>query len=244
MNKIQELVKELDVLEIQAGVNPEDFPMESRASHTIVKRQAQDRFDELSMQYKSMLQDNLAVLFLVSDDEEKQAKFLELADKEGASVVVDVNALYKRLANIIDSMFLNDRQYTPNHAHRLMQELVLEGRQVGVFNLTNLNYTPIFLNNLTETTTFVKQTVRNGTGDGVNILAITKQVLNLALQKRLTGRMVPIIMTGITQEELPAFQQAFVVNHLVNLDKNSKVDKKFVVHTLTDLIHNFDLSKK
>lgn len=241
MNKFVEILKSINELSPLADRDLSDIPSGGYAGFAAAKRNAQDTVEKLKQEYRDLLLVNAAVVFLVTEKNDpeyfdKVTKFVDISTKEGVNVIIDGSDLYNRMASKLDHAVSMDprRQYMVDHAVGFAESLREEARKVDI-RTGSVGYSErLVLNNFEETLDFVKNTVRNLYGDIINALFIRKSLVDQALEAKHSTKMLPVVVYGLTTNEVENMKPSFNVNLTINLD-DVKVDKKFALTQFSDL---------
>ena len=236
MNNTADLAKAVTEVYAQANVNVDDFPPNSRASHEIVKRQAQDRLAELTEKYKAAINDSIGCVLLYGDPERVQ-KFLKHLPETECNIVLDARDMYQEIAEVVHPMIGNDRKYTPNHMAKIMQLVMELARDNGIEIFDNIEYQVEFVQNTLALRKIIQRGMRKQYTDKFNLQVIKNRILNKAFEQRFSGTALPVVLHGLSPEEAEYFARTIKTNVCLNLDDQPRIDKKLVTTTIQDLVN-------
>lgn len=218
--ELKDVLAALESAKTDAAINPEEWPAHTRPSIEIRKRQAQDSVESLTKQYRDLLRKGVEVIAVIGP-EDKVAKFKDVVEDEGSSVVVDAGSLYVKLATPVDATIGREREFRVPQLYRLIEEMAEMGKQLGIRSLPYPNdpntlgkTVPTF----EDTVAAVRTSIRATGGDELMIRYIEEQALKEAEAVGYTQRVLPVVVFGLTEPEVTALSSTLFAGNVTIID--------------------------
>lgn len=212
-DQLQTLLNEIKFCKERINMSPDDYPIRLKSAYTIAAREARDRIAKLLEEYTMAVQRNSITVAVVGSTE-YTAKFEELARNVGVSLVADVSAFYKKIAEKIEPSIGQGREWTPNQHSLAIQYALHEGIDLGMKE-AEYDGTVAFRNsivrNFADTVEATRDTVRSGLKDVLVNLFVRKMLRDQAVDNNLAPESeIGVLLTGLrTQDEAQALLQSW-----------------------------------
>lgn len=175
----------------------------TRPSAQLRKTQGQEASERLTREYGQALPRHAFRVFIVG---ERAQEFAAFAAENGA-VCVDGAELYTLLAKGVEqSQDPKGPKFGPHQQLRLTAELMFYGKSQGYLSV--MAPSPRVRDLDAPTPTFgdlldkVRAAVRSTNADDLNRLYLEKKILATAISKNANTDIIPVIITGLTTEEI------------------------------------------
>lgn len=236
MSTLEELIKKMDSVSKDATRNLEDIHPGVRGGWTARIAEAKEEMKKLRAEYKKALLGNGVAIFL-SGDSVKAGEFAKLIHDSGEGLVADAEALYKRLASVVEPTFGETRQWGVGQTHKLHMALQEVMSEIGLVEIPMPDVTknPI-LRTTDEIVAHIRQIVRASCGDAFNSLYMGEQALKDALQIRYMGVLAPVAVLNWKDDEAAGLAMSFAKGSAtVNLTEDDTINKEFLTKAFTEV---------
>lgn len=206
MNRLKELLDQIDDKTAESKVDPGAAPFATRHGTEALVRNAKQALPQLESLYKEEV---MANVFLVGVSGPNQEAFAKLAETGFGTRTLDYNLVLNKLTERIQARH-QIGTYTPQEGFVLIDELV---RLKKEYNMTQI---PMPRNNGYSEGAFngtlaegIAKVIRVNYGNSLHSAIIRREIGNEALKDRFSGKYYPIILlnyeeaTGIDTKFLP-----------------------------------------
>lgn len=200
---LQSIMNEYTAQSAAAARNPEEYHYASRPGIEMAIRAAKDKVDALEKQYQAELLKNGVAIFL--DGPQATA----LAAHAGV-LAVDAEALYRRVAELVDPTLGSSRTFTANQASRALTELRNIGVELHIASMKQMDFGPAAeVPTLSDTLAIIRKGVRNALRDDLNRMYIEAALVRQALSLKFTGNSAPVFILNAIPEEREGLASLF-----------------------------------
>lgn len=232
--RLEKLVDELILTEEAANINLDYESPKTIQGKAIAKREAQEKLGSLLAQYEEFLLQGLAAIFTVGDAD-KQARFAKLASDEGSTITVECDSLYQRLADEVEGSMRTDRLFEPSQFARLLSAVSTVAKELKIAELPVIKYRDgAMLKTREDLVDHIRYLVRDALGDSLNRIYLSKKIVDAAMKSRYRQSVVPVVVTGATQEETEGLA-GFFNKRVVIANVQEDVTSEYVIQTFNDL---------
>lgn len=235
------IVKDLTVNQKRASYDLETAPWQTRASLSNMVQDAKAEVKALKTEYTRRVRSNSFGVF-VFGSKERVKRFAELAEAEAGMFVVSASALYESLATKINPSFGTSREFGANQLAGLHEGLkdfanALDlSTRVKTPDLATLTH----VKDYSELVDYIRALVRTTEGDNLVSASVDDQINKSAIEAEYTGKMLPVVVTGMSQEEVSTLTALFTNAATVELgdedeEGSKEITKEFVLEKLTSL---------
>lgn len=233
--EIKNLIDQIQETRKLADRDPDTLTGSTRVGMLTAINQAKHELTSLTNRYGTELFKNVRGVF-VTGDSIKAAQFASLPQKEGESLTVDVDAMYRRIADPVEPSIANSthRELKPEHVNIMISVLRDIGQELDLIDLPMLNIKeyPILANS-TQVFDFVKNVVRESIGDTLNRDYFVKETVAQAIKTLYSKPVTNIVLLNASPEEIEAFKSIFTSGHqVVAVTETDDVDAVFVAKSL------------
>lgn len=174
----------------------------------IRKREAEEQVVSLTAGYRAAIENCIVKVFVTG---ERAAAFAEAMDRKNA-ITVDGSTIYREFAKAVEpSMDHKQRQFTTTQLLLLMQVMQpwMAKRKVYALNRPTLEAADMDVvhkdsESVVET---VRKSFRNANNDDVLLYDLTERVMEKVVEKQAATLVVPVLITGVTDEETQSLQK-------------------------------------
>lgn len=186
-----------------AGMNPDDYPRNTRAGFQMAANQARAELVGLERAYLTELQRRSVTVFVLGAPADVKA-FVGLAGRAGVAVCCDASDTYRRIAQKVDRSIGPDRNWTA-HQHALAVENALsEAVDLG-FQDANIDnrrsFQPRSVQTLEAVVEAVRETIVDRLGHDIARCALRKAIAQQAVEKGLADGPVGVLLHGARTED-------------------------------------------
>lgn len=241
-------VKELAATEL------ENWPPSGRPGMEVAVNQAKIQVKSLLGQYRTLMADNSAVVY-VNGTDEKCAKVEEEGRIQG-TVVVDGSGLYRSIAENVYSKLGDQKRLLPVFVVEIQNQL---NQAANSFNI-NASWLQVDtasynaeIKGIADLIKIVRDTARTSTpgyvpplGDTLAVLAAREQFFAMCEQTTLAELPVAVMVSRLQPEELKGFQEGFMPGRPFTVLEASKVKsaEKSLVDASKELAKKLGLDSK
>ena len=249
-SKIQSLNERVDNIvdtEKLATIDLEAWPRNTLASISNTVNEAKDRLGDLKKKYFNRVAELTIGIFVLGDEAERVA---QIAEEVGETLTVRADALYTRLADMIDPVLPDSREFSVIAFNRLIQGLSDVGHELDVKAMDMPKFNLGKVADVAALVAFIRETVRNAFGDDINRLYLTAEIQKKALASKFKGSGLGVVIIGLQGADEVAGLSSVVAKFGEKVFTNSDaavaniVDKDFVLATLQSVAEKFKSKKK
>lgn len=232
------LVKKLESTKrLAASIDLEAWPLKTRASAALRKRQEEDLIESLRLEYGTYIK-TATVLIYPRGPAEKVAKFCEIAVDEFDAISLDANAIYGEIAKAVKPSIGNDNLFSATQGHIVLRELDHFARKFGVWRFTPPNFDGVIAKNIKDDAALVemvKKSIRDVMKDNMNVFYLGHAIRDEAEKVGYYKDLLPVILTGVSSEEEEGLAQlAADAKKVASVDLTEvNVNKSLVLRTFT-----------
>jgi len=200
------------IVELRKIINKEmeSVPYGLRPSVSIAKAQAASQLDGLIEDVKSKTIPFSLVGLIATGDEQSidsVAKFLT----DNGGIVIDVAALYKQIASLVEPSYSIERIFCTTQYHLLVQGITVVATDLGYLEIEAPKFQEILCKTPTDTLNHIRNTLRDcGAGDQANKDLLTKQIIDAIIAGKIVSKQIPVLVMGVSSvEERAALSSLF-----------------------------------
>jgi hypothetical protein len=227
LTPLEALVKGIKDRRALVAKQPSDFPPATRSGMVFAQGEASEQLVLFEKEYGNYLKTAAVAGIVMAKNEDLGKAFLETAQKfcKQPLVVVDASALYRRLAGSVTAALGQSRQFGSGQVGLVIEELAAIGKELFFTSLAapNWQYDEV-VSDLEAIVGVIRKAVRTSKdGDVLNLSYLRMEAFKRALDLGYTSAMVPVLVVGVTREELPALM-AGLFSASVLVDVSSEED--------------------
>ncbi len=231
MNDLTSILEQLRVYRETLERDPDEVPARTRPGFENLRREAKDGIKGLTKEYGDKLYAS-SICFYPNGPEEKVTEFVAVAQQEAPSMIaVNARDLYTRLANSIWPSMEYKGQFTMDCYSSLVRELRYVAMDLDVAEIKPPRYgEPFACSKFSELVEYVTKLVREAMGDDLNKLYLRKQIVDCAIENKLTSAL-PIILIGAAPDEAKALGEEFTIFAPVPISSTTEITPEFAIST-------------
>jgi hypothetical protein len=225
---IEVILNDLKAALQAANIDLDGVPARSLPSFEMSKRQATDDAVVLKKEYVTRIM-GISRAFVTTGDPQKALEYAAVAAREGATITVDAQELYKKIADRVEPSLGSTREFTVNQLFLLHRALEVMAAELGLSDLSAPRLRELRVcATAADTTAYIRELVRGSCGDVLNLTYLQSVIGDRALEMDFKGQLLPIVLLNVDGEDLRGmFRQA----KLVPLTQDTVVDVGFAIST-------------
>jgi len=233
---LNQILAEMASQTLVANTSLDTVKVANKGSMGIAIADAAANIKVLRQEYATKLSTRVVTIFL-SGPISLQETFAKLAEEEGETLTVDSQAIYKKMATDVEPTIGAQRQFGGTQANHLIRSLEEVARAAGAEFLAVPRLQEVMtVNDFDEHVRVIRDMIRTQVGDDLNRRAIEARIIDLALEKRYSEKVIPVVVLGSSPEEAILQEKIFTGNGIkVALGPDQIVDKEFVLSTFTQI---------
>jgi hypothetical protein len=202
LTPLQQLVKELDATEKKATVDLEGSDPRTRPGKEAAKRDAQEKLAGLREKYWTALRSGLGAMFL-SGPAKNQAAFAKFVAEKAPAPLLQVAAddVYRDIARDVAPFMRSDRSFEPGDYARMLGAIIRICKDLELSEAPRPTYAPAVLKDSEQLVNHIRKLVRTECDDQLNKHYLRKRVFDAAWKIRYQEDVVPVVITGASEEE-------------------------------------------
>lgn len=199
MTELEKAVESYKDLMALSNLDLDEVPKSVRAGRESQKREAQSGLHAA----KEVVQANLKkALFGICVKGDVEA-FVAIATEEAECLVVDADAMYRRISNFVGSTMGDRQEFGVSQFAALIQELRQIGTELKLGEMPSPRWTePVSVGNQAGLFKQVKTMVESATGIELLARYVTSQIVDAAIASGVAKNTVPVILKGEASEAL------------------------------------------
>lgn len=224
--KLSKLLSEIEQSQRFADEDLSGWDPRTVGGAMIRKREAQEKLKQLKAAYSEAISGTFFKVFVSGP---RAAEFAKATDAQ-AAIVVDCSELYSKFADSVEpTLDRNQRQFTATQISVLIRVIQNFMTEHAVPSVQMPKLDPLEMDTVTATKQDllekVRKSVRNTNGDKLLLVDLTARILEQALSKKIANTVTPIILTGLSPDELqsvPAKLFPLQANCLIEANEDSE----------------------
>lgn len=236
--RLDQIIENINATKEMASVDMASVPYNNQPSVAIAKMDAETRLKALKDEYRQSVADKVATIFLIGSDGAQQ-DFARLAEEEGETLTVTVDAAFRKMAADVEPSIGAGRQFGSTQANQLVRSLEEVGRAAGVeFMPVPRLMDVVTVKTFEDTVREVRNLVVGQSSKTVGLKYLEYKIADLALEEGFEEKVVPVVITGSTDvrqahEDMKTIYSGTGV--VVTIPEGKKVDKEFVLEAFKRL---------
>lgn len=234
---LKELTNEIEMTTQVASRNLEEIPVNTRAGWGVMVEQAKNKLKTLKATYKNTLFQKGVGIFITGDKANVE-KFANLVTSEKEGLVVDSEALYKRLSTHLEPTFSPMRKWGVAQTRKLTDSLMEIMHEVGLKEIPAPTHKlDVVLSSPAEVEDYVRKIVRDCCKDDLNATYLQQIAFEQALKIRYNGNVTPVVVLNAKEDELNNLNKLFSKGTVtLQINADDVIDKEFLTKTLGNVI--------
>lgn len=201
--RLKEMMEKYEDAYKTANEDLSGWPSMTLPGKILSKREAEDTLKQVKDSYKNLIVNSFVKVFV---DGPKVSEFKEYLEKNNG-LVVDGNLFYEEFArNIEPSMDSKDKNFTGTQMVMLINLLQrwMERNAIGSIASPSLDAMEMTEPNvdLEALTNRVRKALEKGNGTELLRRELENRIYQLALEKKYTTTIVPVVIVGLTKNEV------------------------------------------
>lgn len=206
MKSMDELVKEIVETDKLASIDLETIPWRSRTSMTNTVRDAQERLVGLKKTYFDRVNEATVGIFVMGPNAEAWSK---IAEDEGGTITVRADALYLRIADTIEPVVADRREFNVTAMAKLMSVLTDIGLEFRIGAMNVPKFHGMRVPDRQALVAHVRNIIREALGDDLSRMYLTREIQSKAYERRFKATVFPIVVIGLESvEEIEGLEPA------------------------------------
>ena len=239
-NRLKQIVEDIEDAKRVVAIDVRQVARAAQPSFAIRKREAEDTMASLKSGFKTLVLGGSTKVFISG---RSVAKFLDAANQTPNVLVINASELYEAWARIIEPSLENKRRdWTSTQTVLLTQCMLrfMETNQIMALKTPKLEGMEIDppMPTLNDVVNRVRLAIRNTNGDDVNVIDIENRLVEQALAKKVSVVPVPVIISGLSNEELQFMPTRLLSGNpsvFIKVNK-TQYDTEVVTEVLTNAI--------
>lgn len=232
LSPVEQLVKNIRDRRDLVSKPIDQLPLATRPAWVAAQQQAQEELLQLERVYAQHVQD-AAVTGVVLGPKARVEEFVSIGRNIAPSQLIEVRCdeMYERLAKAGVPALGDTRQFGSGQIGLILEEYAAIGRELFFASLGAPAWTyDIVVPTFEDFKAAIRKAIRGGEdGDTLNRAYLRMEAYKQAVAKCVSNNIVPVLVTGATEEELPFLtSKLFSVASVVRL-KNEPVTEPDVV---------------
>lgn len=228
-NELEKLLNEITRTKELANADPNDCSYQTRQGRSMAIYQAKEDLPGLLATYKRKLIENSAVYF-INGPKDKVRQFAQLALELPTTLAMPARALYKKLAEMIEPQFGDSRQFIVDQYSRVLANIKELGEELGLHRTATIDLRSFpTLYSIDESTTFLRDIIRESNGDDLNQLWMVHELVREALDIRYKEPVVQVLVLGAEMDEARNLSRGFSrLGSIVDIGAEDEVSDEYV----------------
>jgi hypothetical protein len=241
METLKELLRQIVETEKLANIDTEAWDWRTRSSITNTVNEAKDRLVPLRKQYFDRIAEMTIGIFVIGDEAEAFAK---IAADEGGTLTVHADALYSRIADLIEPVLADSREFGIMAFSKLTQGITDVGHELNVKAMDLPKYKDGRVLTRKDLVERVRGTIRDTFGDDLNRLYIAAEIQKQAYATRFSATALPVVLIGLECADEARGLESCVAKFGSNVfTKGSTVDREYVFKVFATVKEKFKTKK-
>jgi len=198
MESTKELLEDLVATEKIANIDLEAWDRRTLASITSTRNDARERVEALKKKYCGIVAESTVGIFVLGS---KSQEFAKVAEVDGAVTTISAASLYAKLADLIEPVIGDSREFGIIAMGKLVQGLTDVGHEVGIKSMDLPKFNPIKVKDRAALIDHIRFTVRETLGDDLNRLYLTNAIQEKAYKNKFSGTVLPIVFYDISSTD-------------------------------------------
>jgi len=231
MQSVKQALADIIEAEKILKTRPEDTPYATRPGFEVRQQQARDSIQDLRQNIENItVPKRLAGIFATGDSEaiKKTAEFLTA----NGGIVVNAAGIYQAVADDIEKNIGAERIFQTTQFATLISHIRDIGNNYNLSEISSPNYQEKLLPDYKSIVTHARDLVRSSSGDTLNVLVLRRQLVDAVIDRGLSGKTIPVLVTNTIPAERTALAPLFSKSGVVEFSEgfepsNQEITKAF-----------------
>jgi hypothetical protein len=213
-----------------ASRDTDTLPTQTAAAWKSKIQESKGKLQGLRRELEEALVESAVAIFLTGD-KEKTSEALDVIENEGGNVqAIDLTLMYQKIAHAV-APSVSGGQFSGTQVilvYQKLKDFALETGYEPMLYMPALEASNTTANDIESTTRLVKDIVERANGNALNLLYVSKQIVDKAIKDSYEGGAYGVVFLNATEQDRQTLKGVFKNTSTVELKPEHTVTKTFI----------------